>query len=494
MSRGVDIAHRLRPVLPWIVLGVAVAAVGLGIAAVKWISSGSSSAGPSLLVPAALPAARAERPALMIAGRAGDVLVGLRVRPGGPIDVTAIPADTKPIPKAALAITLGKQRVATTSCGGSCFRIAAPQALRRQLPLRVAVDRDGKRPASAAFVLPPRLPPTADGLLRELNRSMSGIRSFRVDETLSSGLSGIKARFLFRAPDRMSYVTSDGARAVVIGAKRWDSEKRGPWKRTDATGVRVPSFIWSGSGGARLIGRTTLEGRPVRVLAAFRPDADFPAWLRLFVRADRRVVRAEMIAPAHFMVDRLSGFDQPVRIAPPLPKRPSAWAQMRPIGTGLRYRPKPLSARVEHARPVGEFRCRTGAGARFGAHLEIFANERVVIIPAGVGIAPPHRRDGAYVRGGRCSYPARTIEPTGVIQLERTLTLGRFFELWGQPLAREGLAGFMAGPGGRVLAFVAGRPWRGDLRAIPLGRHSQVVLEVNGYVPPHDRYVFPPGL
>lgn len=493
MSRGADITRGSRPVRQWILLAVAIAVVGLAIAAVKWISSGSSSAGPSLLTPAALPAARAERPALMIAGRAGDVLVGLRVRPGGPIDITVIPADTKPIPKDALAITVGRQRVAATRCGASCFRVAASHALRRRLALRVTVDRDGKQPARAAFVVPPRLPPAADGLLRALSRSMSRIRSFRVDETLSSGLSGIKARFLFRAPDRMSYVTSDGARAVVIGAKRWDSDKRGPWKQTEATGVRVPSFMWSGAGGARLVGRSSLEGSPVRVLAAFRPDADFPAWFRLFVRPDRRVVRAEMIAPAHFMVDRLSSFDQRVRISPPTPK-PSVWAQMRPIGTGPRYQPKPISARVERALPVGELRCRTGAGARFGAHLEIFANERVVIIPAGVGIAPPHRREGAYVRGGRCSYPARTIEPTGVIQLDRTLTLGRFFELWGEPLTGERLAGFTARSGGRVLAFVAGRPWRGDLRAIPLGRHSQIVLEVNGYVPPHTRYVFPPGL
>jgi hypothetical protein len=45
-----------------------------------------------------------------------------------------------------------------------------------------------------------------------------------------------------------------------------------------------------------------------------------------------------------------------------------------------------------------------------------------------------------------------------------------------------------------VLAFVGGKRWRGDVRAIPLTRHAQVVLELGGYVPPHPRYLFADGL
>jgi hypothetical protein len=52
-------------------------------------------------------------------------------------------------------------------------------------------------------------------------------------------------------------------------------------------------------------------------LTAFRPDPEFPAWFRLDVTGDLRIVRAQMHAPSHFMVDRISGFDAPLRIRAP---------------------------------------------------------------------------------------------------------------------------------------------------------------------------------
>jgi hypothetical protein len=164
----------------------------------------------------------------------------------------------------------------------------------------------------------------------------------------------------------------------------------------------------------------------------------------------------------------------------------------RPIGAGPLYRPPPTSAAVARAVPVEGLRCSRALARRFGVHLELFAKRLVVIVPAGIGIAPPLRRDGAYVRGGRCSYPARTREPTGVIEIEdgARLTLGEFFDLWGQPLSSTRLAGFR----GRVTAFVGGRRRPGDPRTIPLARHAQIVLEVDGYVRPHASFLFPRGL
>jgi hypothetical protein len=371
-------------------------------------------------------------------------------------------------------------------------------ALTRPLALAVSVTRPGKPAARTTFALPGALPPSANGAFDAVTRRMDAVRAYRVDETLSSGLAGIRARFLYRAPDRMSYVTSEPTKAIVIGGTRWDSQDGGPWERSETPGVHVPTYMWNGAGSPRSLGTTTLGGRRVRVLSVFRPDNDFPAWFRLYVGADDRVVRADMFAPAHFMVDRLSRFDQPVSIVPPgaPASKPTVWDQMRPIGAGPRYQPAPLSSGVRRAARVAGLTCRSHVGPRVGAHLEVFANERVVIIPAGVGIAPPHRRDGVYVRSGRCSYAARTIEPTGVIHLDpRThVTVGQFFELWGQPLSERRLAGFVARRGGSVRAYVSGRPWRGNPRDIVLRRHAQVVLEVNGYVPPHSRYLFPPGL
>jgi hypothetical protein len=124
-------------------------------------------------------------------------------------------------------------------------------------------------------------------------------------------------------------------------------------------------------------------------------------------------------------------------------------------------------------------------------HLELFAARRVVLVPPGIGVAPPRTREGAYVRGGRCEYPLHTREPTGVVEVAaRGLTLGRLFAVWGQPLTSTRMAGF----GGRVRAYVGGRHWHGSARAIPLTRHAQIVLEVGGHVRPHKSYGFPPGL
>jgi hypothetical protein len=178
------------------------------------------------------------------------------------------------------------------------------------------------------------------------------------------------------------------------------------------------------------------------------------------------------------------------------PAAPERRARLLPqapgIGPGPSFRPPSLGLRAAHARPVGGMHCVRAAGPRFGVHLELFARRRVVLVAPGIGIAPPRIRRGAYVRGGRCSYGVRTREPTGVVEVgTRTrATLGELFAVWGQPLGARRMAGFR----GRVHAYLGGRPWPGDPRAIPLGRHAQIVLEVGGYVRPHTSYRFPPGL
>lgn len=168
----------------------------------------------------------------------------------------------------------------------------------------------------------------------------------------------------------------------------------------------------------------------------------------------------------------------------------------RPLGPGPGYRPPALGSAAAAGAPVNGLRCTRAPARRFGAHLEIFDSGFVVAIPPGIGIAPPHRRDGAYVRSGRCSYPIRTTEPTGVIELAQgtRAKLGDLFDMWGQPLTRHRVAGFTAKPGEEVASFVAGKRWRGDPRAIPLHRHAVIVLEAGAHVRPHRTYLFPPGL
>jgi hypothetical protein len=162
-----------------------------------------------------------------------------------------------------------------------------------------------------------------------------------------------------------------------------------------------------------------------------------------------------------------------------------------PIGITREYRLPPAGAAVRAGRPVGDLACVRTSPTGFRFHLELFARRRVLLVPAGIGVAPPLRRDGAYVTGGRCLYPLRTREPTGVVEVASTRLrrLGDLFRVWDQPLAARRLAGFRSAR--PVLAFVNGRRLHGDPRTIPLRRHDEVVLEIGGYVPPHSSYLFP---
>src|ERR1700722_14791902 len=73
------------------------------------------------------------------------------------------------------------------------------------------------------------------------------------------------------------------------------------------------------------------------------------------------------------------------------------------LGAGNRYRPGPTSARSRAGAPVDGLRGVRPFGKRFGAHIEVFAHQHVVAIPAGIGIASPHARTlDASVLAGRC--------------------------------------------------------------------------------------------
>ena len=166
-----------------------------------------------------------------------------------------------------------------------------------------------------------------------------------------------------------------------------------------------------------------------------------------------------------------------------------------PIGVGPRFHLRPATSDVLAGRPVGTLRC-GAATRRFGAHVELFAHNRVLIVPAGIGVAAPFSREGAFVRPRACTYPLRTLTPTGVVEIAaaRRLTVGDLFRLLGQPLSRTRLATFRTSAQRPVRGYVAGRRWRGPLAAIPLRRHAQIVLELGRYIRPHRVFLFPSGL
>jgi hypothetical protein len=163
-----------------------------------------------------------------------------------------------------------------------------------------------------------------------------------------------------------------------------------------------------------------------------------------------------------------------------------------PIGRGHRFDLQ-TGARADRGVPIGRLRCTSSAGRWRDAHLEVFALGRVVIIPPGVGIAQPRLQVGAAVGRGRCSYPLRTTDPTGVIRFRpgRGLTLGDVFAVWGQPLTRHRLCGFASAR--RVRVYLDGTRFTGAPAAVALRRHEEIVVEIGRRVPPHAMYLFPHG-
>jgi hypothetical protein len=124
-------------------------------------------------------------------------------------------------------------------------------------------------------------------------------------------------------------------------------------------------------------------------------------------------------------------------------------------------------------------------------HLAIFHNGKQMLVPQYVGFAP-------NLAGG-CLYWIHTHDGSGIIHIEAPdiappqggpFTLGMFFDIWGQPLRRDNVAG-LTGP---VTAYVNGTKYDGDLHAIPLGAHQQIVLEIGTPIVAPPNYAFPPGV
>ncbi len=128
-------------------------------------------------------------------------------------------------------------------------------------------------------------------------------------------------------------------------------------------------------------------------------------------------------------------------------------------------------------------------------HVEVFAQNRVVIVPAGIGTRPPRRLSAGRITRAHCYGDLVTLDPTGVVlvRIGRRPTLSELFRSWGQPLSITRLASFHASPGARVAVFINGHrsPPRPD--HVPLTPNAEIVLEVGPHVPPHTTYTFPTG-
>jgi hypothetical protein len=131
------------------------------------------------------------------------------------------------------------------------------------------------------------------------------------------------------------------------------------------------------------------------------------------------------------------------------------------------------------------------------AHLTIFVNGSPRQVPAGIGIPGARAQStpqGPFIASGNCFYWLHTHAADGIIHTEspvqRTYTLGDFFDEWGQPLGPG-----QAGPAkGHVTAIYNGKLYQGNPRDIPLTRHAQIQLDVGTPLVAPESITWPSGL
>jgi hypothetical protein len=132
------------------------------------------------------------------------------------------------------------------------------------------------------------------------------------------------------------------------------------------------------------------------------------------------------------------------------------------------------------------------------AHLTVFVAGSPRQIPYGIGIAPPLEVEptpqGPFAAGGSAFFWLHTHAADGIVHIEspieRTYTLGNFFDIWSEPLGRQ-----RVGPAtGRVTAFFDGRRYLGNPRDIPLLAHAQIQLDVGRPLVAPESIRFPRGL
>lgn len=150
--------------------------------------------------------------------------------------------------------------------------------------------------------------------------------------------------------------------------------------------------------------------------------------------------------------------------------------------------------------PVDERTCRRAAtevvAYHVHTHVTIYVNDRLRRLPAGIAITPPAQevnyRTGTFCDVGTCDclYWLHTHVAGGIIHVEapytRTFTLGRFFDVWGQPLSSTRVATAV----GPVVVFENGRRLTGDPRRTPLLDHGDIQIDVGTPAPAFEPFTF----
>jgi hypothetical protein len=277
---------------------------------------------------------------LTLGGAAGDVLVGLTLRPGEPgsneVYVYVLPVLGETAAAAVAAeLWLRGRPLPLGACSPACRRALVELVGGERLEVRVAGPTGG----AAVFALPGLPAPDGAALLARLQERMHALQTYRVEEWLGPldvpREPRVHTDYAFQAPDRMRLEVDSGFQRVWVGGARYARDVGGdpaaPWRlEQKGTALRVPRFDWDPlpAIGARPVAARVVGGAPpdggdaqadTRAVSFFMQiGPQNPTWYLLWVDGEGLVRRAQMLTQAaHFMDHRYYDFDAPLVVQPP---------------------------------------------------------------------------------------------------------------------------------------------------------------------------------
>ena len=280
-------------------------------------------AGPLAAAQEVAPPTVPPRGGLVLGEQSRRLAVGLAVRPGSPLRLTATVIGPTGRGVDGLDVSLaasGGSEGAPVSrpaerCGHGCYEAALPVAAPTRATVRIA---GAGPPRTVSYTLAESWPPpSGDAFLRRATGAFRSLDSAVFLERLGSGRgTTLDTTWKLQAPDRLEYAIEDGAGGIVIGRKRWDRPAPGAaWEESQTSLLPQPFPPW----GSRIRDARVLGSTPDSVTLSWL-DPGVPAWFS--GTFDRRTALPEtlrMTAAAHFMRHRYEQFDGGVEIAPPEP-------------------------------------------------------------------------------------------------------------------------------------------------------------------------------
>jgi len=264
---------------------------------------------------------------LTLGSDAGQVLVGLTIRPAEPgpnqVLVYLLPLEGEEAAAGIPATVLvGESSTRMESCGSTCRRAEIDLQGGETLSVEVGTDVGG----TASFQLPGLPAPDGATVFERAQARMHELRSYRQDEVLSAGLGASRSVYAFVAPDSYtSQAIQHGevtTEVINIGGTRYlRRSPEVPWEeQTGGPSPDVPSLIWDHFRppvAPRIVGAERVDGVRTQVVA-FGGTGSLPIWFRLWVDDEGLVPKAEMRAQGHFMDHRYFAFDAPLEIERPV--------------------------------------------------------------------------------------------------------------------------------------------------------------------------------